>query len=206
MAADNTPPEGFVALFNGKDLTGWKGLVADPPKRAAMTPEQLAEAQKAADEKMTASWKAIDGVLVFDGKGESICTAKDYGDFELWCDWKIEKAGDSGIYLRGTPQVQIWDTSLNNIGSGGLFNNEKNPKDPTETADKPVGEWNTFKISMVGDKVTVVLNDVKVVDNVVLENYWERDKPIYSVGQIELQNHGNTLYFKNIYLKEIPRR
>ncbi len=207
-AADNTPPEGFVALFNGKDLTGWKGLVADPPKRAQMSPEQLAEAQTKADADMNAHWKADGGVLVFDGKGQNICTAKDYGDFELLLDWKIEKDGDSGIYLRGTPQVQIWDPDCKpagGIGSGGLYNNQKNPSKPTAKADKPVGEWNTFKIKMVGDKVTVYLNDQLVVDNVPLENYWERDKPLYPTGQIELQNHGNTLYFKNIYLKELPR-
>ena len=206
-AADNTPPEGFVALFDGKDLAGWKGLVADPPQRAKMSADELAKAQEDADADMRAHWKAEDGVLVFDGKGQSLCTAKDYGDFELYVDWKIEPKGDSGIYLRGTPQVQIWDTANGgaDVGSGGLYNNQKNPSKPLVKADKPVGEWNTFNIDMVGDNVTVFLNDQLVVDKVPLENYWERDKPLYPTGQIELQNHGNTLYFKNIYLKELPR-
>ena len=202
-AADNTPPEGYVALFNGKNLDGWKGLVGDPKSRAAMTPAELAAAQQKADDSMQAHWKVVDGVLVFDGKGDSLCTVKDYGDFEMYVDWKIEEAGDSGIYLRGSPQVQIWDYKLRNIGSGGLFNNEKHPANPLALADKPVGEWNTFYIKMVGDRVTVKLNDKLVTDNVVMENYWERDKPIYPTGQIELQNHGNTLYFKNIYLREL---
>ena len=204
---DNTPPEGFVALFNGKDIQGWKGLVADPKKRAAMTPEQLQEAQKVADDKMRQHWSAKDGVLLFDGKGDSICTARDYADFEMYCDWKIEPKGDSGIYVRGNPQIQIWDPKAeerNKVGSGGLFNNQKNPSVPLKVADKPVGEWNTFYIKMVGDKVTVHLNGELVVDNTVLENYWERDKPLYRTGQIELQNHGNTLYFKNIYIRELP--
>jgi hypothetical protein len=202
---DNTPPEGFVALFNGKDLAGWKGLVASPPKRAAMSPEELAAAQEKADESMRAHWKVEGGALVFDGKGQSLCTAKDFGDFEMYVDWKILPKGDSGIYLRGSPQVQIWDPALRNIGSGGLFNNQKkeNPSNPLTTADKPVGEWNSFWIKMVGERVTIRLNGVLVVDNVVLENYWERDKPIYPTGQIELQNHGNTLYFKNVYIKEL---
>ena len=120
VAADNTPPDGFTALFNGKDLTGWKGLVADPPKRAKMTPEQLADAQKKADEQMAVHWKVEDGVIVFDGKGSSLCTAKDYGNFELYVDWKILPKGDSGIYLRGSPQVQIWDAGSRTEGSGGL--------------------------------------------------------------------------------------
>jgi hypothetical protein len=157
---------------------------------------------------MNAHWKVVDGVIVFDGKGRSLATAKDYGDFELYVDWKIKPLGDSGIYLRGTPQVQIWDPetpAAKGVGSGGLYNNKKHPSKPATNADKPVGEWNTFKIKMVGEKVTVHLNDVLVVDNVVLENFWERDKPIYPTGQIELQNHGNTLYFKNIYIKELPR-
>lgn len=211
-AADNTPPDGFVALFNGKDLTGWKGLMKspldNPAKRAQASSEELAKAQQDADEDMRKHWSVQDGALVFDGKGRSLATDRDYGDFELWVDWKILPKGDSGIYLRGTPQVQIWDPasdSAKGVGSGGLFNNQKNPNKPDTVADKPIGEWNTFKIAMAGDKVTVKLNDVLVVDNVVLENYWERDKPIYPTGQIELQNHGNTLYFKNIYLREIPR-
>ena len=204
-AADNTPPEGFAALFNGKDLTGWKGLVGTPKTRAAMPADQLAQQQKAADEGMRAHWKVVDGALVFDGEGQSLCTAKDYADFELYVDWKILPDGDSGIYLRGTPQVQIWDASQRNIGSGGLYNNQKHPSQPLKIADKPVGQWNTFYIKMVGETVTVKLNGELVVDGVVMENYWERDKPIYPTGQIELQNHGNTLYFKNVYLREIAR-
>ncbi|HVX15566.1 MAG TPA: DUF1080 domain-containing protein [Pirellulales bacterium] len=211
-AADNTPPEGFVALFNGKDLSGWKGLLKspldNPIKRAEASPDELTKAQAAADDDMRQHWSAKDGVLVFDGKGQSLATAKDYGDFELWVDWKIEPVGDSGIYLRGTPQVQIWDPSsqaANGVGSGGLYNNQKNPSKPATVADKPIGQWNTFKITMIGDKVTVKLNDVLVVDKVVLENFWDREKPIFASGQIELQNHGNTLYFKNIYIREIAR-
>ena len=205
QAADNTPPEGFVALFNGRDLTGWKGLVANPKVRAEMTPEKLAEAQKKADEGIREHWNVVDGVLVFDGKGKSLCTAKDYADFEMFVDWKIKAAGDSGVYLRGSPQVQIWDPATRPEGSGGLFNNKIHPSKPSKCADNPIGEWNTFRIKMVGEKVTIWLNEELVVDNVVLENYWERDKPIYPCGQIELQNHGNTLYFKNVYIREIGK-
>jgi len=203
QAADNTPPEGFTALFNGKDLTNWKGLVASPPKRAQMKPEQLAAEQKKADDVMRAGWRVENGELIFCGKGQNLCTVKDYGDFELWVDWKILPKGDSGIYLRGSPQVQIWDRPT--IGSGGLYNNQKNPSKPTAIADKPIGQWNTFFIRMVGDKVTVKFNGQLVVDNVTMENYWERAKPIYPTGAIELQNHGNELRFKNIYVRELPR-
>jgi hypothetical protein len=197
------PPAGFTSLFNGTDLTNWKGLVGNPKTRAAMTKEALAAAETAATAQAVTHWKVVDGVIVFDGKGKSLCTAKDYGDFEFLVDWKIKEKGDSGIYLRGSPQVQIWDPNLQKIGSGGLYNNQKNPSKPIKLADKPVGEWNTFRIRMVGEKVSVWLNGELVVDDTVLENYWERGKPIYATGQIELQNHGNTLYFRNIYIKEL---
>ncbi|HNS21883.1 MAG TPA: DUF1080 domain-containing protein [Sedimentisphaerales bacterium] len=214
----NQPPEGFTALFNGKDLAGWKGLLKgpydNPDRRAALPPDELAQLQKEADENMRAHWSVVDGVLIFDGKGRSLCTAKDYGDFEMLVDWKIEENGDSGIYLRGSPQVQIWDTARTDagaqVGSGGLYNNQNNPSKPSKVADKPVGEWNTFRILMVGDKVTVYLNGELVVDNVVMENYWNRfdlqkynGRPMFPTGQIELQNHGNFLYFRNIYIREI---
>ncbi|MGD9855909.1 MAG: DUF1080 domain-containing protein [Planctomycetaceae bacterium] len=204
------PPEGFVELFNGKDLAGWKGLVANPRERAEMSPKELADEQKAADALMRAHWKAVDGMLEFDGEGQSLCTAKDFGDFELYVDWKILEGGDSGIYLRGCPQVQIWDTEFAayqklgaDKGSGALWNNQKHERFPIAKADKPVGEWNTFYIKLVGDKLTVKLNDQLVTDEVVMENYWDRDKPLYPTGQIELQNHGNKLWFRNIYLREL---
>jgi HEAT repeat protein len=197
--------EGYDRLFNGMDLSGWKGLVADPVSRAKMTPGELEKAQAEADEVMRAHWKAVDGILVFDGKGKSLCTVKDYGDFEMLVDWKIEEKGDSGIYLRGSPQVQIWDPAQWPEGSGGLYNNQKGPKDPLICVDNPIGEWNSFHIKMIGERVAVYLNDVLVVDNVIMENYWERDKPIYTSGQIELQSHSSPLYFRNIYIREIAQ-
>jgi hypothetical protein len=206
----NTPPDGFTALFNGKDLTGWRGLAGSPPKLREMSEEERAKAQAAADQKMREHWRVEDGTLIFDGKGDNLCTAKDYGDFELYVDWKIEPKGDSGIYLRGSPQVQIWDTEYPEYfkhgaekGSGSLWNNKDNPRFPDVKADNPAGEWNTFFIRMVGEKVTVELNGKTVVNNVTMENLWEPGKPIYSTGAIELQNHGNTLYFRNIYLREL---
>lgn len=199
-------PKGWVKLFNDKDLTGWKGLVEDPIKRGKMTPDELAEKQKAADERMRAHWKVEDGgVLHFDGEGDNLCTARLYEDFEMMVDWKIEPKGDSGIYLRGSPQVQIWDfEQWKGVGSGGLYNNKQHPSQPLVLADNPIGEWNTFRIKMIGEKVTVWLND-KLVTNTILENYWDYAQPIFSAGEIELQNHGNDLWFKNVWVREIPR-
>jgi len=197
---DNKPPEGFKLLFNGKDLDGWQGLV-ELPDRFKLTPEQLAEKQKAANEKYLPHWTVRHAILHYDGKGQSLQTAKDYGNFELWVDWKIGPKGDSGIYLRGNPQVQIWD---NPIGSGGLYNNKNHAHDPVVVADKPIGQWNTFHIIMKGDIVTVYLNGKLVVDKTPLENFWQRDKPLPSKGPIELQHHVDERWFKNIYIKELP--
>jgi hypothetical protein len=204
LCAENVAPDGFTELFNGRNLDGWKGLVGDPKTRAAMEAKDLKKAQKKADESMREHWKVVDGVIVFDGKGDNLCTKKDYRNFELFVDFKIEKDGDSGIYLRGSPQVQIWNGIKRNDGSGALYNNQKNPSNPLVLADNPIGEWNTLRIKMVDRNVTVWLNDKLVVDNVEFENYWEPKKPIYPTGSIELQNHGNTLYFRNVFIKELP--
>jgi serine/threonine protein kinase len=201
---------GFVPLFNGKDLTGWKGDVGDPKKRAAMTAEELAAAQAKADEKMRAHWRAENGVLLFDGKGDNLCTAQDYSDFELYLEWNIPAGGDSGVYLRGAPQVQIWDSAVkqygNNMGSGGLFNNKQHPSKPLVNADKPIGEWNAMLIRMVGEKVTVSLNGQLVVDDVVFENALKRDQPIYPTGPIELQKFGSPLQFRNVLIRSLDAR
>lgn len=203
--------DGFTCLFNGQDLSGWKGLVANPKMRSEMSAEALATAQQEADQKMRDHWKVVDDVLQFDGMGDSLCTAKDYGDFELYVDWKIKRGGDSGIYVRGSPQIQIWDTKFEDYfrlgadqGSGSLWNNQNHARFPLVHADKPVGEWNTFYIRMIGELLTVDLNGLRVVDDVVMENYWERNLPIYRRDQIELQSHGNNLWFRNIYVREIP--
>ena len=199
--------EGFVSLFNGTDLSGWKGLVGNPVSRTKMHPDTLAIKQSVANKKMHENWSVRDGVLWFNGRGANLCTVKDYGDFELLVDWRITKNGDSGIYLRGSPQVQIWDTSRTNVGaqvgSGGLYNNKNHRSTPLKVADNPIGDWNTFRIIMIGDKVTVFLNGELVVDNEVFENYWEREKPIYPTGPIELQAHGSDLGFRDIYIKEL---
>lgn len=200
----NTPPEGYTALFNGSNLEGWKGLVANPIKRKAMSEADLAKAQEKADGEMNAHWSVDDGILFFDGDGSHLCTTKDYGNFEMLVDWRIPPGGDNGIYLRGAPQVQIWDPYHWPQGSGGLYNNQKGTSDPLVLADNPIGQWNTFKIKMVDDKVTVHLNDKLVVDNVVLENYWDRKQPIFPVEQLELQSHGSPAWFRNVYIKELP--
>src|SRR3954463_8405837 len=197
FAENNVPPAGFTALFNGKDLSGWYGWATkDPTELWKMSPEQLAEDKKKSvegglpegkqgAENINAHWKVEDGEIVNDGKGLYLTTDKDYGDFELLVEYKALPDGDSGIYLRGIPQVQIWDSTKGDPrglgqdkGSGGLWNNSKGApgKDPSKKMDKPFGEWNSFKIRMIGERVTVVFNGETVVDNCVLENYYANQK------------------------------
>jgi hypothetical protein len=215
-APDVQAPAGFTPLFNGKDLAGWQGHVT-MKERTTLSQEKLAELQKKRNDEMPKFWSVEDGLIRCAGgkKGVSLQTTKDYGNFEMLVDWKIEKHGDSGIYLRGQPQVQIWDSENIdpkrlpddvNTGSGGLWNNPKGSKEkiPLKKADKPVGEWNTFHITVVGDEVTVKLNGELVVDKGKLLNYWDRGKPVPATGPIELQFHGDPLWFKNVYVKELP--
>ncbi len=208
------PPKGFTALFNGKDLDGWQGNI-DMKQRVTMPKEKQADFIAARTKTALEHWSVKDGVIHMDSKGGvSLQTVKDYGNFELYVDWKIEKNGDSGLYIRGQPQVQIWDSENTpgargedkNSGSGGLWNNPAGDKAkvPLKKADKPVGEWNTFHITMIGEEVTVKLNGVVVVDKGTLANYFDKGKPLPEKGPIELQFHGDPLWFKNIYIKELP--
>ena len=211
---DNPAETGFVSLFNGKDLTGWKGLVQDPIKRSKMTAAQLQREQQKADATMRQNWTVEDGCIAYIGSGyDNLCTEKQYGDFEMYIDWMLDPAGpeaDAGIYLRGAPQVQIWDTARVNVGaqvgSGGLYNNKVHQDKPLKVADNKLGQWNSFYIKMVGDRVTVRLNGELVVDNVIMENYWDRSQPIFPIEQLELQAHGSKCYFRDIYVKELKRQ
>ncbi|MFD3393344.1 DUF1080 domain-containing protein [Aquirufa sp. OSTEICH-129V] len=203
----SNPGRGFYTMYNSTDLRGWKGLVDNPVKRRKTSADTLAMKQIKADSIMRKGWMAQGEELHFTGHGDNLCSVKDYQDFELTIDWKIEKEGDAGLYLRGSPQVQIWDTALTRVGaqvgSGGLYNNQINPKNPLKVADNPVGEWNTFRVIMRGERVSVFLNGELVVDNVILENYWDRKIPIFIKDAIELQAHGNHIVYRNIYVKEL---
>jgi hypothetical protein len=213
-ASLNVPPEGFVALFNGKDLAGWRGgTTENPQKRLDLSSEARAEKDKASIEDIHKHWRVENGELVNDGTGLYLTTLKDYGDFELRLEYKTVAKADSGIYLRGQPQVQIWDTTKEggkwdrnaDKGSGGLFNNPKGSPGqlPLVHADKPFGEWNSFVITLIGDRVTVVFNDKLVVDNAPLPNYFEKGQPLPATGPLQLQTHGGEIRWRNVFLREL---
>ena len=214
------PPAGFTALFNGKDLSGWWGAsTEDPRKYKALSPEDFKAKHAKSLEDVNKHWSVQGEDLVNDGKGLYLTTEQDFGDYELVLDYKTVPLADSGIYLKGVPQVQIWDYTEKakfnlgaDKGSGGLWNNRKGSpgKDPLVLADKPFGEWNHFRIIQVGARTTVWLNDKLVVDHALLENYFDQKRtnaagqePLLKRGPIQLQTHGGEIRWRNVFIREI---
>jgi hypothetical protein len=219
---------GFTALFNGKDLSGWKIPPGD-----------------------NGHWKVVDGVIDYDAESEasgekSLVSEREFGDYVLRLEWRIKatpytnpnvpiilssglhKKGpdgkeirlsvpdsDSGIYMRGSSkaQVNIWCWP---IGSGEVYGYRMDDKmppavragvTPKGNADKDIGEWNAFEITMRGDRLTVVLNGQEVIGNAQLPGIPPR-------GPITLQHHGgkkngvwssppSLVQFRNLAIKEL---
>jgi hypothetical protein len=193
------PPEGFRALFNGKDLSGWYGL--NPHAVAKLKGDKKEANLKQQREEFAQHWRVENGELVNSGTGPYATTEEEFGDIEL--------------LMRGTPQVQIWDINQPddakkpdrhpNKGSGGLFNNTPGTpgRDPLVVADKPFGEWNQFRIKQIGAKTWIWLNGKLVVDGAVMENFWDRTQPLPAKGPIMLQTHGGEIRWRNIFVREI---
>ncbi len=208
-AQEVKPPEGFTALFDGKSFEGWHGRNTIDPRKWADTP---AESKAKWDKEIKEHWKIDNGTLINDGQGAYLSTNEEFGDIELLVDYKTVPLADSGIYLRGTPQVQIWDYTEKekfklgaDKGSGGLWNNSAGApgKDPLVLADKPFGQWNTFRIIQVGARTSVWLNGKQVVDHAIMENYFDRSLPLFAKGVIQLQTHGNEISWKNVFVRKI---
>jgi hypothetical protein len=206
-------PDGFRPLFNGKDFSGLHAMPHfDPRALAKMSEEERTKQIAAWNEDLKTHWKIENGELVNNGKGAYVTTDEEFGDYELLVDYKLIPKGDSGVYLKATPQVQIWDFTEPSYGplgadkgSGGLWNNTagKPGKDPLVLADKPIGEWNSFKVRQLGARTSVWLNDKLVVDNAILENYFDRQAPLFAKGPIQLQTHGNEVRWRNLFVREI---
>ena len=211
--AGNTPPPGCTALWNGKNLGGWWGAgTEDPRKYLALPADEFQAMHDASLADIQKHWRVENGELVNDGHGLCLTTDKNYGDFELHVDYKTVPLADSGIYLRGCPQVQIWDATETakfklgaEKGSGGLWNNSSGApgKNPLVKADKPFGEWNHFRIVMAGSRVWVWLNGKQTVDGAILENYFNRQLPVPPRGPIQLQTHGGEIRWRNIFIREL---
>ncbi len=208
IAAD--VPAGFTSLFNGQDLAGWHGY--NPHSVSKLTGEKKDAMLKKMRDEFSQHWSVKDGEIYNAGTGPYATTDKDYGDFELTLEYNMAPKGDSGVYLRGAPQVQIWDPTDEKafkhgaqLGSGALWNNSpgKPGKDPLVLADKPAGEWNTLRIVMVGARVSVWLNGKQTVDHATMENYYDRKAALAAKGPICLQTHGAPIRWRNVAIREI---
>jgi hypothetical protein len=212
-AGDSRRPDGFTAIFNGKDLTGWHGMPHFSPYDLAARLQEKYELLDNWTADAKKHWRVENGELVNDGNGAYLTTDKDYGDIEFLIEYKTVPKADSGIYLRATPQVQIWDYTKEggkwnlgaDKGSGGLWNNSPGApgKDPLVLADRPFGAWNSFRIIQVGERTTVYLNGKLVVDHARLENYYNRKLPLLRKGPIQLQTHGGEIRWRNIFIREL---
>ncbi len=197
-----------IQPFNGKDFSGWHGRTTIDPRKWDSIPAADKEKWNA---EIAEHWKVEGNEIVNDGTGAYLTTDASFGDFELSLDYKIVAGCDSGIYLRGIPQVQIWDPDAENNrgngnekGSGGLWNNPPGwaGKDPLVRADKPVGEWNVMRIRLVGEHCWVWLNDAEVVVDARLHDYFAPGEPLIARGPIQLQTHGAEIRFRNINIRE----
>jgi hypothetical protein len=222
LAADPTPPKGFTALFNGKDFTNFKGWAihekgGSPVDLAKLTPEERQKKFDAWTADLKNHWTIENGELVNKGTGPFLASEKDYGDFELLIEYKISPTCDAGIYPKSMPQIQVWDPedpaqakNDNAKGSGGLWNNPKGTpgRDPLVKADKKAGEWNSFRILVVGERITVHLNDQLVVDHAQILNYYDKGKPVAKAAPFLLQTHAPKLpiSWRNIFIREIPAK
>ena len=223
--------EGFVPLFNGRDLSGWRVPAGD-----------------------NGHWKVVGGVIDYDARSEaagdkSLWSEREFGDFVLRAEWRIKETpyvnpnvpiirpdgshkngpdgkpvrmavpdSDSGIYLRGSSkaQVNVWCWP---VGSGEVYGYRTDPAMPPEVragvtpkrlADRDVGEWNRFEIAMAGERLTVVLNGETVIEGARLPG-------VSPKGPIALQHHGDLkggqwvsppalVQFRNIEIKELPAK
>jgi acetyl esterase/lipase len=207
------PPKGFTAIFNGKDLTGWYGL--NPHSVAKLTGEKKEAALKQMRDDFSKHWRVEKGELVNDGTGPYATTEADFGDYELMLEYKTVPKADSGVYLRGNPQVQIWDDSQifdpakpdrrPHLGSGGLFNNTPKTlgRDPIGNMDRDFGQLNTMKIKQIGARTWVTLNGRTVVEGAAMENFWDKTQPFPAKGPFMLQTHGGEIRWRHIAVRPI---
>ncbi len=211
VSADETT--GTHRIFNGVDMQGWHGRPHfDPGVFDALPEEEQAAKKKQWTEEAHQHWSVENGELVNDGAGPYLTTDEEFDNYELELEYKTVAEADSGIYLKGTPQVQIWDSTQEskfnigaNLGSGALWNNSPGAagKDPLELADRPFGEWNQLRIVQVGARTSVWLNGKMTVDRAIMENYWHRDQPLRPRGPIQLQTHGGEIRWRNITLRPL---
>jgi hypothetical protein len=206
--------EGWVNLFDGTTLAGWRTLRGTPIQ----------------------GWAAEDGVLRFSPSGKkggnmSLYTEKEYGDFILQLEWKVAPRGNSGIKYRMAwygkqylgPEFQLLDDGKRSKenpkgmkgATGSLY--DVVPPYPAAWEVKPAGQWNTVKIVARGKHVEHWLNGKKVVEVDLASEAFKkavgqskfRSRKGFAQnpkGRIMLQDHGGGVWFRNVRIKELPAK
>jgi Domain of Unknown Function (DUF1080) len=187
FAADDE--KDFKPIFNGKDLSGWH----------------------LRNEKAASSWKVVDGALVNDlpqgGHGVDLVTDAKYWNFTIRYEYAVPDGSNSGFYLRGRHEIQILGDfksgKASKGGNGAIYQHTA----PSEFAGKPGGEWQTVEATMIGDKVTVILNGVKIHDNVTVERATgsELDRKVDEPGPFFIQGDHGRVSVRNLRVKELPK-
>lgn len=207
-------PEGFKPLFTGTDLEGWDGgEVMSPADIEKLSYQDWYNYRNRMSDGVQKHWRIEGGAMIGKGGGPDLVSWEQYADFELWLDWKVTSDSRAGVGLRYGSPIQLWDPDGKHAdeldaekGSGGLSSNQDHANAPAQRADKPVGQWNRMFVRIVGPYVTVVLNDQTVVDNVVIENIFDRERPIDRKGPLHLQAHAGEVHYRNVYIRELSTK
>ncbi|HSW45609.1 MAG TPA: family 16 glycoside hydrolase [Phycisphaerae bacterium] len=179
---------GWIALFDGKSLTGWKSMTPNQPM----------------------SWSAVDGALVNEkARGVNIYTEQKFGDLEFYAEYKLPENGNSGIFLQGIYEIQIIDDygvpvdKPKDSGNGGIWS----LKPPCKNASKPAGQWQSIHARLAENTVTVILNGEKIIDNFKLERptfvYDELKIRPGEPGPILIQGDHKPIEYRNIYIRPL---
>jgi hypothetical protein len=187
VSAADTDADGFRPLFNGKDLTGWK----------LRRPDGFA------------SWSVKDGALVNAPDpvkhGTDLVGEQKFWNFTVRFEFMVPDGSNSGFYLRGRHEIQILGDYKSGKptqgGNGAIYNHTV----PSIFASKPGGEWQTAEATMIGNKITVILNGKKIHDNVECNRATgsELDNKVNEPGPFFLQGDHGAVSFRNIRIKEL---
>ncbi len=170
---------GFVSMFNGKDFTGWRFEGKESP------PKELPE-----------NWSVADGLIKLSGGGKpNLGSAKAYGDFEMKFEWRaVKEKYNSGFFIRSGEKVGANQINLAKGSEGAFIGGKLINSTPVPKLQKPAGEWNEWRVLVVGEKVTFWCNG---------ELAWEGSGIQPKEGYIGLQAEGAALEFRKLRIREV---
>ncbi|HET8547710.1 MAG TPA: DUF1080 domain-containing protein, partial [Bryobacteraceae bacterium] len=174
-----------ISLFNGRDLSGWR--VQDPSRRG--------------------SWSAANGVLRNDPAASDIATEQKFWNFKLHAEYRLTPHTNAGFGLRGRYEVQIledYGRPPSNKGHGALYSRIQ----PTQNASKAAGEWQAIDITLIGRRVDVVLNGVKIIDGQEIEGFTAiaTDANEADPGPLTIQGDHGSVEYRNLTITPLKKQ